>query len=135
MLEGEERPTPDFSTGRISLRSISVVNSHITSLENARLTVTGQMEALVLSGLETLASDSRIAGTQLLIRRHRIAQPSPLPCRLHITFVYCLSLSKVLLLVYQSLSMNVSDMHSIPSGYPERWSGKVHIQQISPIRL
>lgn len=54
MLEGEERPSPGFSTGRISLRSVNVVNSHIASLENARLTVTSQMEALVLSGLETL---------------------------------------------------------------------------------
>lgn len=54
VLEGEERPSPGFSTGRISLRSVNVVNSHIASLDNARLTVTSQMEALVLSGLETL---------------------------------------------------------------------------------
>jgi len=58
VLEGEERPSHDFSTGGASLRSISVVNCHITSLENARLTVTSQMEALVLSGLETLVSVS-----------------------------------------------------------------------------
>ena len=57
MLEGEERPSYDFSTGRISLRSINVVNSHVVGLETARLTVTSQMETLVLSGLETLVSD------------------------------------------------------------------------------
>ena len=54
----EERPSPDFSTGRVSLRLVNVVNSHITSLENARLTVTSQMETLVLSGLETLVGAS-----------------------------------------------------------------------------
>jgi hypothetical protein len=56
VLEGEERPSPDSYTGRISLRSVNVVNDHIPSLENARLTVTSQMESLVLSGLETLVS-------------------------------------------------------------------------------
>lgn len=55
-LEGEERPSPGFYTGRISLRSVNVVNNHIPSVENARLTVTSQMETLVLSGLETLVS-------------------------------------------------------------------------------
>lgn len=34
------------------------MNNHIAGLENARLTVTGQMETLVLSGLETLVSVS-----------------------------------------------------------------------------
>lgn len=58
MLEGEERPSPGFSADRISLRSVNAVNSHIASLENARLTVTSQMEALVLSGLETLVGVS-----------------------------------------------------------------------------
>lgn len=58
MFEGEGRPSHDFPTGRISLRSINVVNSHIAGLENARLTVTGQMETLVLSGLETLVGIS-----------------------------------------------------------------------------
>jgi hypothetical protein len=56
VLEGEERPSPNLSTGRISLRSINVVNNHIASLETARLVVTSKMEALVLSGLETLVS-------------------------------------------------------------------------------
>ena len=69
MLEGEERQSHDFSTGRISLRSINVVNSHVAGVENARLTVTGQMETLVLSGLETLVSIHAITRIQLLIQR------------------------------------------------------------------
>jgi hypothetical protein len=69
MLEGEERPSHDSSTGRISLQSINVVNSHIAGVENARLTVTGQMETLVLSGLETLVRIHTITGVQLLIQR------------------------------------------------------------------
>lgn len=71
MLEGEERTSHDFSTGRISLQSINVVNNHIAGLENARLTVTGQMETLVLSGLETSVSVYAITGIQLLIRRFK----------------------------------------------------------------
>lgn len=69
MLEGEERPSQDFSTGRISLRSINIVNSHIAGLEDARLTVTSQMESLVLSGLETLVRVQTITGIRLLIQR------------------------------------------------------------------
>ena len=69
MLEGEEQPSHDVSTSRISLQSINVVNSHIAGVENARLTVTGQMETLVLSGLETLVSIYGITGVQLLIQR------------------------------------------------------------------
>ena len=56
MLEGEERPSRDLSACRISLQSVNVVNSHIAGIEIARLTVTSQMETLVLSGLETLVS-------------------------------------------------------------------------------
>jgi len=95
VLEGEERPSHDLSASRISLRSINVVNSHIAGVENARLTVTGQMETLVLSGLETLVSIRTITRVQLLIWRLRIAQPSPRHCRRRITFVCCLSLSRV----------------------------------------
>ena len=65
MLEDEERSSHNFSTGRISLRSINAVNSNIAGVENARLTVTGQMETLVLSGLETLVSICVITGVQL----------------------------------------------------------------------
>lgn len=45
------------------------MNSHIASVENARLTVTSQMETLVLSGLETLVSVHAITRILLLIRR------------------------------------------------------------------
>lgn len=46
------------------------MNNHVASLENARLTVTSQMEALVLSGLETLVSVVRV-------NRNPIIDPAP----------------------------------------------------------
>lgn len=51
----EHAPNPDL-TDRIPLRSINVVNAHVSVIQDARTTVTNQMESLILSGLETLVS-------------------------------------------------------------------------------
>jgi conserved oligomeric Golgi complex subunit 5 len=49
----------ETSTKRIPLQAVNVITAHIPIIQDARTTVTNQMEALVLAGLETLVSKFR----------------------------------------------------------------------------
>lgn len=57
-IDAHEKPGDDPNATYIPLRSVNAVAAHVTFIEDAREKVTGEMHAMVLTGLTTLVSST-----------------------------------------------------------------------------